>query len=86
MNRYDNARIGWRSSPCSGFKPARPQIHCCPWAKDANGGFSTFNARAGGIGTKPTFKSAWKVGPSLPFLAGGFFEWRNALENLQSTA
>jgi len=42
------------------------------------GGFSTFNARADGIDTKPTFKDAWKAGRRGLVLVGGFFESRPA--------
>lgn len=48
------------------------------WSKDMKGGFSTFNARADGIDTKPTFKGAWKAGRRGLVLVGGFFEWRKA--------
>jgi putative SOS response-associated peptidase YedK len=48
------------------------------WSKDMKGGFSTFNARADGVDSKPSFKGAWKAGRRCLVLAGGFFEWRKA--------
>jgi putative SOS response-associated peptidase YedK len=48
------------------------------WSRDMKGGFSTFNARADGVDTKPSFKGAWKAGRRCLVLAGGFFEWRKA--------
>jgi putative SOS response-associated peptidase YedK len=32
------------------------------WAKDNKIGYSTFNARADGVDTKPAFRGAWKAG------------------------
>jgi putative SOS response-associated peptidase YedK len=48
------------------------------WAKDAKGGFSTFNARADTVNTKSSFKGAWKSGRRCLILVGGFYEWRRS--------
>ena len=39
-------------------------------------GFTTFNARADSIETKPVFKGAWKAGRRCLVLTGGFYEWK----------
>ena len=46
------------------------------WAKDDRMKYSTFNARADGVATKPAFRSAWKAGRRCLVLADGFYEWR----------
>jgi len=46
------------------------------WAKDIKMGFTTFNARADSIETKPVFKGAWKAGRRCLVLTGGFYEWK----------
>jgi putative SOS response-associated peptidase YedK len=48
------------------------------WAKDAKMGFSTFNARADSIDTKPAFRGAWKAGRRCLVVTDGFYEWRKA--------
>ena len=48
------------------------------WSKDEKIGFSTFNARADSVGTKPTFRSAWKAGRRCLIITDGFYEWRRA--------
>jgi hypothetical protein len=35
------------------------------WAKGANVGFSSFNARADKVATAPAFRAAWKAGRCL---------------------
>jgi putative SOS response-associated peptidase YedK len=46
------------------------------WAKDPKLAFSTFNARADGIDTKPAFRGAWKAGRRCLVVTDGFYEWR----------
>src|SRR5882757_8732594 len=46
------------------------------WAKDIKIGYSTFNARAEGIDTRPAFRGAWKAGRRCLVLADGYYEWR----------
>ena len=36
------------------------------WAKDLKIGYSTFNARAEGLDTRPAFRSAWKARTTMP--------------------
>jgi len=48
------------------------------WAKDINIGYSTFNARAEGIETRPAFRSAWKAARRCLVVADGYYEWRAA--------
>jgi putative SOS response-associated peptidase YedK len=45
------------------------------WAREI-GKFSTFNARADGITTKPMFRSAWAADRRCLIPASSFFEWR----------
>ncbi len=47
------------------------------WAKDTRVG-STFNARADGVTTKPTFRAAWAAGRRCLVIADGFYEWRES--------
>jgi putative SOS response-associated peptidase YedK len=49
-----------------------------PWTKDLKIGSSTFNARAEGIDTRPTFRTAWKAGRRCLVIADGYYEWRGA--------
>lgn len=44
------------------------------WAKEAKFGFSTFNARADTVATKPAFRSAYKARRCL-VPADGYYEW-----------
>lgn len=46
------------------------------WAKDAKVGFSTFNARADTVDTKPAFKGAWSKGRRCLIVTDGFYEWK----------
>jgi putative SOS response-associated peptidase YedK len=46
------------------------------WAKDIKVGYSTFNARADGIDTKPAFRDAWRRGQRCLVVTDGFYEWR----------
>jgi putative SOS response-associated peptidase YedK len=48
------------------------------WAKDTKMAFSTFNARADGIDTKPAFRGAWKAGRRCLIVIDGFYEWRKS--------
>jgi len=48
------------------------------WAKDIKIGYSTFNARAEGIDSRPAFREAWKVGRRCLVIADGYYEWRDA--------
>jgi putative SOS response-associated peptidase YedK len=48
------------------------------WAKDLKIGYSTFNARAEGLDTRPTFRSAWQAGRRCLVIADGYYEWRSA--------
>jgi len=45
------------------------------WAKDAKIAYSTINARADTVATKPAFRSAFKKRRCL-VLADGYFEWK----------
>ena len=48
------------------------------WAKDIKIGYSTFNARAEGIETRPAFRGAWKARRRCIVVADGYYEWRAA--------
>jgi putative SOS response-associated peptidase YedK len=48
------------------------------WAKDIKIGYSTFNARAEGLDTRPAFRTAWKSGRRCLVIADGYYEWRDA--------
>jgi putative SOS response-associated peptidase YedK len=48
------------------------------WAKDVKIGFSTFNARADTVMTKPAFRDAWKRGRRCLVVTNGFYEWRKS--------
>lgn len=48
------------------------------WAKDEKLSYSTFNARADGIATKPAFREAWKRGQRCLVVTDGFYEWRKS--------
>ena len=48
------------------------------WAKDIKIGFSTFNARAEAIQTRPAFRGAWKAGRRCLVVADAYYEWRAA--------
>lgn len=48
------------------------------WASDIKIGFSTFNARAEGIATRPAFRGAWKAGRRCLVVADAYYEWRAA--------
>jgi putative SOS response-associated peptidase YedK len=47
------------------------------WAKDPKLGYSTFNARAETLATRPAFRSAWQAGRRCLVLADGYYEWRD---------
>ncbi len=46
------------------------------WAKDNKIGYSTFNARAETLDSKPAFRGAWKAGRRCLVVTDGFYEWR----------
>ncbi len=48
------------------------------WAKDIKIGYSTFNARAEGLETRPAFRAAWQAGRRCLVIADGYYEWRAA--------
>jgi putative SOS response-associated peptidase YedK len=48
------------------------------WAKDLTVGYSTFNARADTVTTKPAFWNAWKKGQRCLVVTDGFYEWRKS--------
>jgi putative SOS response-associated peptidase YedK len=48
------------------------------WASDIKIGYSTFDARAEGIDTRPAFRAAWKAGRRCLVIADGYYEWRDA--------
>ena len=48
-----------------------------PWAKDRKIGYSTINARAETVDTKPSFRSSFKKRRCL-ILADGFYEWQKS--------
>lgn len=51
------------------------------WARDTKIQFSTFNARADGIDTKPAFRGAWAAGRRCLVVTDGFYEWRKTDAN-----
>lgn len=48
-----------------------------PWAKDRKIGYSTINARAETVDSKPSFRSSFKKRRCL-ILADGFYEWQKS--------
>ncbi len=46
------------------------------WAKDENNLYSTFNARADTLASKPAFRGAWQAGRRCLVVTDGFYEWR----------
>src|SRR5262245_5219779 len=46
------------------------------WAKGIKVGYSTFNARAEMIDTKPTFRDAWREGRRCLVVVDAYYEWR----------
>jgi putative SOS response-associated peptidase YedK len=48
------------------------------WADDIKIGYSTFNARAEGLDTRPAFRDAWQAGRRCLVIADGYYEWRDA--------
>jgi putative SOS response-associated peptidase YedK len=46
------------------------------WSKCGKEQFSTINARADGVETKPAFRGAWKAGRRCLVITGGFYEWQ----------
>jgi putative SOS response-associated peptidase YedK len=48
------------------------------WAKDIKIGYSTFNARADTVSTKPAFRDAWRKGRRCLVVTDGFYEWRKS--------
>jgi putative SOS response-associated peptidase YedK len=47
------------------------------WAKGIKIGYSTFNAHAEGIDTRPAFRAAWRPGRRCLVIADGYYEWRD---------
>ena len=48
------------------------------FAKDIKISYSTFNARAEGIATRPAFRAAWQAGQRCLVIADGYYEWRDS--------
>jgi len=48
------------------------------WAKDAKISYSTTNAMAETVATKPAFRDAWKAGRRCLIVTDGFYEWRKS--------
>ena len=48
------------------------------WANDIKIGYSTFNARAESLDTRPAFRAAWQAGRRCLVVADGYYEWRDA--------
>ncbi len=48
------------------------------WAEDIKVGYSTFNARADSVATKPAFRDVWKRGQRCLVVTDGFYEWRKS--------
>jgi putative SOS response-associated peptidase YedK len=48
------------------------------WAKDAKIAYSTFNARADSLATKPAFNGAWRRGQRCLVVTDGYYEWRKS--------
>jgi putative SOS response-associated peptidase YedK len=48
------------------------------WASDIKIGYSTFNARAESLDTRPVFRTAWRAGRRCLVIADGYYEWRDA--------
>jgi putative SOS response-associated peptidase YedK len=48
------------------------------WAKTADIAFSTFNARAESVDSKPAFRGAWEAGRRCLVVTDGFYEWRKS--------
>jgi hypothetical protein len=48
------------------------------WSKDLKINFSTINARADSVATKPAFREAWQRGRRCLIVADGFYEWRKS--------
>lgn len=46
------------------------------WSRDEKNLYSTFNARADSVATKPAFRGAWKAGRRCLVVTDGFYEWR----------
>ena len=65
--------------PQGGRVPALMRWGLIPtWAKDEKMSYSTFNARADGIESKPAFRGAWRAGRRCLVVTDGFYEWRKS--------
>jgi putative SOS response-associated peptidase YedK len=65
--------------PSGARQPQKMRFGLIPnWAKDAKIGYSTFNARADSLATKPAFSGAWKRGRRCLVVTNGYYEWRKA--------
>jgi putative SOS response-associated peptidase YedK len=59
--------------------PSKMRFGLIPrWAKDAKVGYSTFNARADSVATKPAFSGPWKRGQRCLVVTDGYYEWRKS--------
>jgi putative SOS response-associated peptidase YedK len=87
-NKLGDYRPRWNAAPTSNLPvvtsaPGRRTIEMMrwglipSWAKNTKIGYSTFNARAEGIATKPAFRGAWKAGRRCLVIADGYYEWRD---------
>lgn len=90
QGRIPNYRPSWNLAPSEDLLTAvrdkagrrRPVIMrwglIPAWAKDEKIAFSTFNARAESIDTKPAFRGAWAAGRRCLVVTDGFYEWRTS--------
>lgn len=91
--RIPNYRPRWNIAPSEDLlvavrdaegkrRPALMRWGLIPgWAKDTKIAFSTFNARADGVDSKPAFRGAWKAGRRCLVVTDGFYEWRKSGAN-----
>ncbi len=89
FDEIDNYRPRWNAAPTSQLpvvvsKDGERTLTAMrwglvpSWAKDIKIGYSTFNARAEGIETRPAFRGAWKARRRCLVVADGYYEWRAA--------
>ena len=80
------SQTAWVVLPDEGVLTARPmRWGLIPgWAKDPKKlGYSTFNARAEGVASKPTFRQAYRKHRAL-LLASGYYEWKTRASGKQA--